>query len=130
MSGNKGASQFVTRFINKILKVLFTLLAKFVFHFLGATCVSLRTYTKMFTCKTETTKKSVFYIQTKWDTDYTQLRYVTRLEQTKKGECKSPAGIPKRTFECNPFEITDILISQLYIFFSLTLTVLVYPDLI
>lgn len=49
MSGNKGASQFVTHFINKILKVLFTLLTKFVLHFLGATRVSLRTYTKMIT---------------------------------------------------------------------------------
>lgn len=51
MSGGKDASQLVTHFINQIFKVLFALLSKCVLHFLGTTCVSLRTYTKMLTCE-------------------------------------------------------------------------------
>lgn len=66
MSGNKSASQFMTHFINKTLKVLFTLLTKFVLHFLGATCVSLRTYPEVFTCKSD--RKHCFNILTKDET--------------------------------------------------------------
>lgn len=60
MSGNKGTPQFMTRFIDEILKVLFTLLAKFVLHFLGTTRSSLRTYSKVLTCNTD--RKQCFHI--------------------------------------------------------------------
>lgn len=69
MSGNKGASQNMTHFIKQILEVLFALLAKSVLHFLGAACVSLRTYTKMVTCKTNKNKlDKCFCVHTKTDT--------------------------------------------------------------
>lgn len=56
MSGHEGTPQLVTRFVRQILEVLFALLAKFVFHLLGATRVSLRTHSKVLTC--ENTQKN------------------------------------------------------------------------
>lgn len=52
MSGHEGTSQLVTCFVRQILEVLFAPLAKFVFHLLGATRVSLRTYSKVLPCET------------------------------------------------------------------------------
>lgn len=52
MPGHEGTPQLVARFVRQILKVLFAPLAKFVFHLLGATRVSLRTYSKVLTCET------------------------------------------------------------------------------
>lgn len=52
MPGHEGSPQLVARIVRQILKVLFAPLAKFVFHLLGTTRVSLRTYSKVLTCET------------------------------------------------------------------------------
>lgn len=59
VSGHEGAPQLVTGFVRQILKVLFAPLAELVLHLLGATRVSLRTHSKVLTCKTQRTQRAL-----------------------------------------------------------------------